>query len=125
MTTNFYTQVMPFFGYDGRGSQFINLNYKGTDYERPINNSSYPDTIKGEALYQLMICKNYKSKNSTQSDNDIHQDFVDFIIRLAISHRSFDTPSISDEYIIQNKIKIKELIDNKKDGFYKKNRYII
>ena len=115
MNTNFYTQLMPFFGFDGRGSQFINLNYKGTNYESPINNIKYPDTIRGEPLFQLMIAKNYDNKIDDQSPNDIHQEFVNFIINLALSHRNIDKPTTVNVNLISNKSKFQNELESNKN----------
>ncbi len=114
MNTNFYTQLMPFFGFDGRGTQFVNLNYKGINYESPINNIKYPDTIRGEPLFQLMIAKNYDN-NTGQLATDIHQEFVDFIINLALSHRNIDKPTTVNTNLISNKSKFQNELETSKN----------
>jgi hypothetical protein len=93
MTTNFYTQLNPFYANDGRGVQYTNLNYKGTDYECPINSVDNTDNIIGEPVFQLMIKNNVEGV----SDNsyDISEQFVDFIINTALFHKSIDAPTSS------------------------------
>ena len=119
MNTNFYTQLMPFFGYDGRGTQFVNLNYKGINYESPINNISYPDTIRGEPIFQLMVAKNYDNKTDDQLATDIHQEFVDFIINLALSHRNIDKPTSSNVNLMTNKTKFQNRLESNDTAYYK------
>lgn len=119
MNTEFYTQLLPFFAYDGRGSQFVNLNYKGIDYQSSINNSKYPDTIRGEPLFQLMISENYNTIVANQQSNDIHYEFTDFIIRTAIAHRNIDVPTSANKNIIVNKYKFNQTLLNNNNIFYK------
>lgn len=118
MNTDFYKQLMPFFGYDGRGSQFVNLNYKGIDFESSVNNAKYPDTIRGEPLFQLMISENYNNIGASQQSNDIHHEFTDFIIRTAIAHRNIDVPTSANKNIIVNKYKYNQSLLNNNDTFY-------
>jgi hypothetical protein len=96
MTTNFYDDISPFFSNDGRGAQFVHFNYKGNEYESSINTSKNTDSIIGEPLFQLMVANNYVSKTPDQNINDIHQDFVDFIVKIALSHRNLDKPSTKE-----------------------------
>lgn len=119
MTTNFYTQLMPFFGYDGRGTQFVNLNYKGINYESPINNIKYPDTIRGEPLFQIMIAKNYDNKTDDQLSTDIHQEFTDFIINLALTHRNIDKPTSVNVNLMSNKDKFRNKVESNDNEYYK------
>jgi hypothetical protein len=125
MTTDFYTQLMPFFSYDGRGTQFVNLNYKGIDFESTINNFKYPDTIKGEPLFQLMICQNYTDKLANQENTDIYHEFTDFIIRTALVHRNIDVPTSANNNIIINKYKFQKSLYEETDEFHKNNLDII
>ena len=118
-TTDFYTQLMPFFGYDGRGTQFVNLNYKGIDFQSPINNSKYPDTIRGEPLFQLMISENYNNIVPNQQPNDIHHEFTDFIIRTALAHRNIDVPTSANKNILVNKQKFNQSLLNNDDSIYR------
>ncbi len=102
MTTSFYDDISPFFSNDGRGVQFVHFNYKGNDYESSINSQNNVDTIMGEPIFQLMISNNYLKKTDDQNNNDIHQDFVDFIIKTALSHRNLDKPSTNIPDIMKN-----------------------
>ena len=102
MTTSFYEDISPFFSNDGRGAQFVHFNYKGNDYESSINTESDVNFIMGEPIYQFMISNNYLSKSSDQNNNDIHQDFVDFIVKIALSHRNLDKPSTNVVDIMTN-----------------------
>jgi hypothetical protein len=102
MTTNFYDDISPFFSNDGRGVQFVHFNYKGNEYESSLNTAKNSDSIIGEPLFQLMISNNYLSKRSNQNNNDIHQEFVDFIIKTALSHRNLDKPSINVVNVMEN-----------------------
>jgi hypothetical protein len=91
--TNFYTQLNPFYGNDGRGVQYTNLNYKGTDFESGANTIDDVDNIIGEPVFQLMIKKNMEGVSDDSFD--ISEQFVDFIINTALHHRTIDLPTSS------------------------------
>jgi hypothetical protein len=118
MTTNFYDDISPFFSNDGRGVQFVHFNYKGNDYESSINTSNDTDSIIGEPLFQLMIAKNYLSKVPTQNDNDIHQDFVNLIVKTALAHRDLDKPSTNVADISKTVETVKAELNNLTDSIY-------
>jgi hypothetical protein len=91
MTTDFYDQIKPFFDSTTMGIYFFNFNYKGTDFLKQINNIKYPDTIRGEPLFQIMRTASYN--NDKDNKDDIYVKFADFIIQLAIYHRYIDKPT--------------------------------
>jgi hypothetical protein len=121
MTTSFYEDISPFFSNDGRGVQFVHFNYKGNDYESSINTENNADSIMGEPLFQLMISNNYLSKAPDQDNNDIHHDFVDFIIKTALYHRDLDTPSTNVVDNEQNINTVRADLDNISDSVYRQN----
>lgn len=62
--------------------------------DQPCNDEKDPDTVKQTPLYCLMTAKNYKKEvRGTAEDNDVHQDFADFIIGAGLWHRSIDEPT--------------------------------
>ena len=120
MTTSFYNDVLPFFSNDGRGPQFIHFNYKGNEYESSINTENNIDTIIGEPIFQIMITKNYISKPDGEQENDIHHDFVDFIINTALFHRNIDKPSTNVVDIMKNVNIVEAELNKLNDEVYKK-----
>jgi hypothetical protein len=90
--------LLPFYGGDGRGKLFTVFNYRGTEFRLPLNSAANPESIEGSVLHNLMLNKNYDdaSKSSgmkgSDSDNDMHNQFVDFVVRVAEFHRSIDSP---------------------------------
>lgn len=55
-----------------------------------LNNNTI--TSNGIA-YDIMVQKNYLTKNKNSSDSDIHNQFMDFVINIALFHKSFDESS--------------------------------
>lgn len=63
-------------------------------FEAPINTLENPDTIIDTNMHKLMTAKFYENKYNFD-DNDIHCDFTDFVIGMAMFHRMLDTPSVN------------------------------
>ena len=74
---------------DKRSRLFTALNYKGNNFNQSINTKENPETIKNEAIYQLMLAKNYKG-NSGKADNVIATPFIDFIKSVGARHAKLD-----------------------------------
>jgi hypothetical protein len=89
----------PFFGGSDATAHFVAANYFTSNYKEPINTASNPNTLLGTVLENVMFVKNYDESSKAQGmkgaghDNDIHNQFVDFIVRTALFHREFDRPT--------------------------------
>ncbi len=102
-----YDEILPFFGNDTRARLFVALNYKGNKFDVPLNTKQYPESIKSECIYQLMLAKNYgrldasgnlsvdPSNNNTvipktTADNVLSSDFEAFITAIGTAHNAMD-----------------------------------
>jgi len=63
-----YQDLAPFVNNDQLALDFLRYNYIGQDFSRPINKPETADTIKGEAVYQLMLKNNYIGKENSEPD---------------------------------------------------------
>ena len=89
-TTN-RQELLPFFNNDGCANLFIKLFVPAPAANYSINETSVSDLYTTHQIaYDIMIAKNYDNKPPEMSNNDIHPDFTDFIIRTALFHRSVD-----------------------------------
>jgi hypothetical protein len=59
-----------------------------------------------------MISNNYLSKSSDQDKNDIHQDFVDFIVKTALTHRNLDKPTTNNAEFMRIVNNVDNILDN-------------
>ena len=80
-----YRDLLPFVNDDESALTFIRYNYIGEEFALPINHKEMPDTIKGEAVFQLMLNKNYE----TDMNNNIADDFIKMIKNLGFWHSIF------------------------------------
>lgn len=79
-----------FFGESEKAVPFFNALYRNTNY------SSCPNTEKGTGLegteiFEMMLARNYNNKTGI-NDEDIHHEFIDFIVNTALLHKKFDEP---------------------------------
>jgi hypothetical protein len=88
-TLSLKDSLMPFFGESEKALLFFNANYESSDYSNPINTKAQPDEIVGKKIFEMMLAKNYSLENG-MSENDIHYEFTDFIVRTALLHKEFD-----------------------------------
>ena len=95
---NMYYEIDEFFAENGakvgtvadkRGRLFTALNYKGSNFNQSINSKENPETIKNEAIYQLMLAKNYKSTPGS-ADNAIATPFINFVSSIGARHAKLD-----------------------------------
>jgi hypothetical protein len=86
---------------DKKGSLFVKLMYQGNNYSQALN-ASKPDSILREKAWKLIVAENYKNitastntrlRSESVFPNDIHWEFVDFIIRTACYFRALDKPT--------------------------------
>ena len=75
-------QILPFFGGDTRGRIFYLTNYKGAQYDKPLNTKENPDILINSPLYWLMSGKSYD-----KPENVIASGFSYFIMLTAFIHR--------------------------------------
>ena len=60
--------LLPFVNDDDRALLFLRYNYIGDEFALPINSKETADTIRGEAVFQLMLKKNYAKFDGTSDD---------------------------------------------------------
>jgi hypothetical protein len=98
-STSMYDEVLPFFGNDSKGRLFTALNYKGNKFDVPLNTKEYPESIKSECIYQLMLAKNYFKLDASgavtnvpaaTSDNVLSDAFAAFVSELGKIHEDMD-----------------------------------
>jgi len=87
-----YRDLLPFVNDDEFALTFIRYNYIGEEFALPINREEMPDTIKGEAVFQLMLEKNYNDV----ADNNIAHNFIIMIRKLGDWHRKIDGKLVTD-----------------------------
>jgi hypothetical protein len=97
-TRNMYDEIDEFFAENGaqitgkpdkRCRLFTALNYKGNNFNQSINTKENPETIKNEAIYQLMLAKNYKT-TAGAAENVIATPFIDFVKSVGTRHIKLD-----------------------------------
>ena len=89
---SFEDSIKPFFGDSNASGHFVSANYEGNNYTKSINTEN-DTSIKGKLLESIIFAKNYKTKENGMNDNDVHNQFVDFIVRTALFHRDIDKPT--------------------------------
>lgn len=85
--------LIPFFGEPEKALLFFNANYEKGVFSEPINSASQPESILDKKIFEMMLAKNYVTKEPGMEDNDIHYQFVDFIVRTALLHKELDRPT--------------------------------
>ena len=89
---NFNESMKPFFGNSNASGLFMGANYPLGNYSSAVNSEANPETL-GSSAENVMLVKNYNSKPSGAADNDVHNNYVDFVIRAALYHREVDAPT--------------------------------
>lgn len=80
-----------FFGFDGRGRLFTSMFLQGSYHSRL--NEGNPDSIIGTDAWEVMRCENYEHKRQDMSNDDVHNELVDFLTRTGLFHRLIDAPT--------------------------------
>lgn len=75
------------------GPIFASANYTGTQFQTKLGNHRDNSEIKGTLLDQLMIQAGRDTVQPGAQPNDLHSDFVDFVIKTAVFHRNMDKPT--------------------------------
>lgn len=90
-----YTDLLPFVNDDKRALLFLRYNYIGEDFSQPINRKETADTIRGEALFQLMLEQNYD--NTVKDDNVLSTDFCFGVFyNLGLFHKQIDDHTVTE-----------------------------
>lgn len=92
---NFNQSMKPFCGNSNATGMFIEANYPGGVYTTILNSDKNPEGLIGQLVEGIMLAKNYRpnAKAPGMADNDIHNQYVDFVIRSALFHRELDNPT--------------------------------
>lgn len=92
---NFNQSMKPFCGNSNATGMFIEANYPGGVYTTILNSDKNPKELIGQKVEGIMLAKNYRSnaKVTGMADNDIHNQYVDFVVRTALFHRELDNPT--------------------------------
>ena len=86
----FEESLKPFFGNSNAANHFVAANYfAADDFTMAPNSSNAPETILSTVAANVMLAENYNNRNGMAS-NDIHHQYVDFIVRTALFHREID-----------------------------------
>jgi hypothetical protein len=92
---NFNQSMKPFCGNSNATGLFMEANFPAGNYTTPLNTDKEPELLIGSTIESIMLAKNYNSsvKDSRMGDDDIHNEYVDFIVRTALFHREIDNPT--------------------------------
>lgn len=95
MEKTFESSLSPFFGGNVAAPRFVAATYHGSDYRNPLNSAANPDVLMSLLASNVMLVKNYTqaSQKPGMGDNDIHNQYVDFLVRTALFHREIDAPT--------------------------------
>lgn len=79
---------------DKNGQVFASANYSGTNFEQRLgNHTKYADLDK-KLIKQLMTQQGYdRPSNANAKPDDLHHNFVDFVVHTARFHRAIDVPT--------------------------------
>lgn len=91
---NFNQSLKPFCGNSNATGLFMEANYPSGVYTETINSDKNPE-IEGYGVEGIMLAKNYRpsARIAGMQDNDIHNQYIDFIVRTALFHREIDNPT--------------------------------
>ena len=95
-------ELAPFFGLDPRTSLFTKLFITDTENGFSINESNINSVVDSDA-FDIMRSQNYEVK-SGMMDNDVHNDFTDFLIGIGIFHSKVNAGDAQSVNII-NRLK--------------------
>ena len=97
--TSFENSFKPFFGDSNATADFVFANFEGSnDYDTPLNTKENP-SLDGKLIKNIIYAENYNNykgdsaKDGEMKRGDVHNEFVDFIVRTALFHRSIDKPT--------------------------------
>lgn len=139
MSSQNFNQSMSYFCGDSQATGlFMEAIYHGSNYLNPLNTKEQPNVINGTSLENILYAKNYSksAKIPNMNDNDIHNQFVDFIIRTALFHREVDkSTQVSDAKINSNEIvtngvktmlkkQLKDILASDYDGMLKIKKWL-
>lgn len=93
---NFNQSIKHFCGGSNATGLFMEANYHGNNYTSPVNSSREPELLYGTSLENIMFAKNYSqsAKQNGMNDNDVHNQYIDFIVRTALYHKELDNPTL-------------------------------
>lgn len=93
---NFNQSIKHFCGGSQATGLFMEANYHGNNYTIPVNSSREPELLYGTSLENIMFAKNYNqsAKQNGMADNDVHNQYIDFIVRTALYHKELDNPTL-------------------------------
>lgn len=98
---NLNESLKPFFGGSEAASTFMASNYFHSDYANAVNQENR-DSILGTSGEHIIFAKNYKRKDS-MDDNDVHNQYADFIIRKGLFDKELDRSTLMGSSIAQFK----------------------
>ena len=113
-----------FYGGNVNGSFFTNATFNSSDYESGvIENSNIIKLLMTSGNYPGFKNNMSATTSERQSENDIHQEFMDFIISTALCHREIFLKPVVDsslaQSIVNNVYKNFTSLDEDVQGFYK------
>ncbi len=103
--------VALFFGESEKAVPFFNALYKHANYTNPPNSDKNPEAILNLEIFEMMMARNFNNKAGCMGDNDVHNQFVDFIVNTALLHKHLDKPTTTHPTIH----KMKESFDKNVD----------
>jgi len=91
---NFNQSMKHFCGESLATGLFMEANYHGGNFSAPLNTEREPQLMFGTSIESIMLAKNYdQSVRQNMDANDVHNQYVDFIVRTALFHREIDNPT--------------------------------
>ena len=80
---------------DRRGQLYSKLAMNKTQFGVAVNQSDPNTDRAGDMFLHLMKAMDYtpEKKQPGMHDNDVHNEFVDFIVKTALWHRKLDRPT--------------------------------
>jgi hypothetical protein len=110
---NFNQSIKHFCGESKATGLFMEANYHGNNYTIPFNTPNEPELLYGKSLENIMFAKNYKqsAKQNGMADNDVHNQYIDFIVRTALFHRELDNPTLVGSGLESIRNSLKEGLD--------------
>jgi hypothetical protein len=108
-------ELSEFFGEHGGSRLFTKLFIEPTNFTTSINAEATPDSIAttNQTAYDMMLNESYDdyTKPKGSSNNDLHYQFTDFIIELALFHREIDKPTGIGQLVADFLKKIPEVLN--------------
>ena len=93
MSLSLKESLAPFFGGDEKCLAFFEALSPSISRNEAPNTEENASAIQGSHLWEMMLAKNYNQKPRNMGDDDIHHQFVDFIVRTALFHKEIDRPT--------------------------------